>query len=814
MCRTARVVWLCTASLALLGLLAASRLVSANGPLALLVGLVAGAALVVSGVVLAPLPRLAGRVTVGPSGHDVTIVRDSDGVAHVRAADAAGAYFGLGYVHAQERLWQMEMGRLSGQGRLAEVLGRRALPLDRFMRTLGLAPSALQAYEHLPQAARAMVEAYASGVNAYLSPRGRLRLGFEFVLLRHRPQAWSGADVVLASKHMAWSLGGTYVTELLRHDLEARLGRARALELMPPYTQFPDAAAREESAPRPGASAVAAAMGLPFEALTAPAEGAGSNLWALAPSRSAGGHTVLANDPHLPSSAPLGWYLAHLSGGELDAIGASVPGLPVILSGRNQRIAWGLTNLNPDVQDLFQERLIGSDQVATAQGPVALTKRTETLHVRGDQPLALDVYASAHGPLIHELLDSGPVSGGAGGKRKPMALQWTGLAADDTSLEAFRRLNLAGSWDDFRAALALCVAPAVNLCYADVDGNIGHHAAGRIPCRRSGDGAWPAEGWSGAHEWERFLSFDELPHSLNPAAGWLVSVNGAPASSDYAHHLGSDWVEPHRERRLREYLGACPQMALDEHARLQADTLSMHAREQMAALLGLVAADTPDLRAAHALLAAWDHDARADSAAAALFAAWTRRLPAALLAGELDGPLLANYESWTSYAQRFVQTRLAASGPAAGAAATRALAEAFAELRARLGPDQHAWRWDRLHAAVFPHLPLHNVRALRRLVSRRSPRGGDWSSLNLGTIVPQQPYLQRNIPGYRQVVDLSAPDAGCFIQALGQSGHPGSRHYDHYLADWEQGRLRPMRMSVAAVDGAAVAVLRLRSSPA
>lgn len=790
------------------------------GGAAVTLAVVAGAALLAALILYLllrlSLPRKSGRLRLAGLEAPAEILRDDVGVPHVFAASARDAYFCLGYLHAQDRLWQMEMQRCTGRGRMGEVLGRRVLPLDRFMRTLGLAAAADRAWERLAPGARTAAEAYAAGVNAWLESRPAWRLAPELALLRHRPERWTGADVVLFGKLLAWGLGGSYVTELLRHDLIATLGAERAAELMPDPPHRPVAAEAAVAAP-PTEPLGAGPSGLPD--LDATGEGAGSNLWAVSGEHTSSGAPLLANDPHLPSSAPLNWYLAHLRGGdELDACGATIPGLPVVVAGRNRHLAWGLTNLNPDVQDLFRERLSeDGSAVESAAGPVPLEVRLETLRWRGGGEEVLEVKEGPRGPLVSGVIGAG---GTAREDGEPLALSWTGLAEDDTTLQAFLDLNRARDWDEFRDALALCVAPAVNFGYADRQGHVGYQSAGRVPLGRQGDGSLPAEGWREGAGWSGFVPFDDLPSGLDPPSGLVVSVNGkAPGPS--AHPLGRDWVEPYREERIREVLEAALEAADGatprDHAALQQDVLSLHARELLPRLLrqadaGAGAAGR-DLAPLLERLRRWDGEMRGNSVAAALFAAWVHHLPPRLLADdELPGTLEAQYFAWTTYVQAFVGRALERAeegGPAVTEPVTRALEEAAADLRRRLGDDVDGWRWDRLHRAVFPHLPFHNVKPLRRFFSRSSPRGGDWSTVNLGTVVANRPYLQRMVPGYRQVVDLGDPGAGGFIQALGQSGHFLSPHYDDLLAGWEQGDLRPMVLDRQAAEASAVARLEL-----
>ncbi len=746
------------------------------------------------------LPKTTGTVKLPGLKAAVDIVRDRDGIPHIYASCKRDAWYGLGYVHAQDRLWQMDFQRRVAQGRTAEILGSRAAASDRLQRTVGLHQCAQAAWDNLPAYAREIAEAYAAGVNAALRSL-RARLAPEFLIFRTQPEPWTGTDVVLMGKFFAWNLSGNYVTELLRERLVHALGPERAAQLAPPFreTSGPVIACRPHP-PRFGAALELDSVG----------EGAGSNLWAVGPGKSDTGCPVLANDPHLPGSVPMSWYLAHVSAPGLDVIGATTPGLPAVLVGRNRNIAWGITNLGPDVQDLFHERLDGSGAAAEYQGAgEALHRRHERLKIRGQAAVEFMVRSTRHGPLISDAM-RGPVR-----KNDPAAtlsLQWTGFAENDPTIQCFLLLSEASNWDEFRNALRSCVAPALDFGYADTAGNIGHHSAGRIPVRRGGDGSVPAEGWSGDNDWTGFIPFDELPHSFNPPRQYVARINNPPAAEDYPWFLGCDWTEPYRAQRISELLEACPRLSLRDHERMQGDTVSLHAGSILPRLCALAHPDDLRGKTAVAMLRNWDGDAVGSSAAAVIFAAWMLYLPRVLLGPVLDPELLRSYEPWSSAVFRFVSNALDGRvwlAEAPDRAVERSLAQALDWLETRLGSDWQRWQWDHLHRAVFPHLPLHNVRPLRRFFDRSIPVPGDWSSINLGSYLHGQPFLQRNVAGYRQIIDLSGADGSVFVQAVGQSGHPLSRHFDDFLKDWAAVRYRPMRMERTTVERDARATLRL-----
>lgn len=744
------------------------------------------------------LPRITGKITVSNISGPVEIIRDSDGIPHIYAASKADAWFGLGYVHAQDRLWQMDFQRRIGRGRVAELLGKRGVTFDLLARTVGFARVAVQTWDGLDSFTREAIDSYSNGVNAFLAQCPRSRLAPEFFILRARPEPWTGQDTVLLSLLLAWNLAGNYPTELLRQRLCEAVGEARCHELMPGYfdtggSVHPVSVNESFAASAPG-----------FEPPGSFGEGAGSNLWAVGPGKSDTGGAVLANDPHLPSTNPMTWYLAHVCAPGLDTIGATTPGVPAVVLGRNREICWGITNLNPDVQDFYRERLDETGCFAEFLGtfePLQIVN--ETIRVRSSAPVSLRVRITRHGPLAEGIM-------GLSESSEPLAFRWTGLDPANTSLSAFLRLNEAHDWQSFCDALRLCTAVPVNFGYADARGNFGFHAAGKIPVRDRGDGSVPAIGWTGENEWKGFIPFDDLPHSFNPPSGYVIRVNTAPPDPDYPYLLTTDWVEPYRLDRIREVIDDSERMTEKDHATLQADTISLFARRALPLLLPLVTPGNAGTRSAVDLLSKWDCNAAGQSAAAAIFCAWTLELPRAMLERELSADLMASYEAWPSWAFRFMLdavTKKTRSDCDPAQAAQAALQKALSTLRRKLGNDIASWRWDRVHRAVFPHSPLNTKRWLRPFFSYSVPIGGDWSTVNLGGIIPASPFDQRNIAGYRQIIDMSGP-GGSFIHASRQCGHFLARRFD-YMRDWAAVSYRPMRVERAVVEQDAAGTLQL-----
>jgi penicillin amidase len=801
------------------------------------------------------LPVVDGTVTIAGLTGPVDIIRDADAIPHIFATTKQDALFGLGYVHAQDRLWQMEFQRRIGFGRLSEVFGAATVPQDRFLRTVGFGRAARSAWAHLPEDARQQIEAYVNGVNAFIDTHHGRRLPPEFTLLRFEPEPFTGPDVLVWVKMMAWDLSGNYELEMMRYDIAGKVGDARMSELLPPYpadgltivpggddagshspAPAPSSTSGETSNSRPGRRATARALarsvsGNPIVKDLLLGSGAieaiGSNNWVVDGTLTASGKPMLANDPHLGAHVPSLWYLAHMTAGDFDVIGATLPGAPAVAIGRNRFIAWGETNVAADVQDLYLEHLDAEGTTAEFRGqqePLRIVP--ETIVVKDADPVQLNVRITRHGPLISDAINANNAAFATGLESQaeplePMALRWTALDEQDETVVAFLRLNEARNWDDFTDAMRHFVTPSQNFVYADVEGNIGYLAPGLIPVRASGDGSRPAAGWTGEAEWSGWIPFGELPQLYNPPQHFIVTANNRPMGADYPHLIALEYPNPYRAERITELISRKQGLRPDDFRDIQADTLSTHARALLPLLLEHVR-DDETTGPAIDRLRQWDFDAQGDSAAEAIYQAWFLRLAPVLVGDELGPLVLPGYESRFSYITRFVTGVLTAGASAwcddvgtretetCDEMVTKALRDGVVDLRERMGSDIGTWRWDAVHRAIFPHQGLDTIEPLRPLLSRSIPNGGDWSTVNVGTVAADALYEQHAVPGYRQIVDLSPANDSRFLDAVGQSGHFLSPHYDDFQSDWQAVVHRRMRMKRTEAEAGAIGHLQLR----
>jgi penicillin amidase len=536
---------------------------------------------------------------------------------------------------------------------------------------------------------------------------------------------------------------------------------------------------------------------------------------------------LLANDPHLDLAAPSLWYFAHLSAPGLETIGATLPGLPFIVLGRTQSIAWGFTNTGPDTQDLYLEELHG-DLVRTPDGWQALQKRTEVIRVKGEADRTITVRESRHGPLVSDALTpAGKAVAGVDAARYAIAFQWTTLRADDTTLQAGLKLNRAHDWASFLDAARDFASPEQNIVYADTAGNIGEVSPGRVPLRRPDNdllGQVPAPGWDARYDWVGFVPFEALPQQFNPASGRIVTANQKIVPDDYQPFITSEWAAPYRSDRIAALLDARPRHTLQSFAAIQGDQRSVAAVEMLPLLL-TTTPGSAGARAALASLSGWDGTMAADRAEPAIYEAWMRELARLVYADELGPELFAEHFSQRN--EFLLNVLRDKDGQAhwcddvttpevetCDQIKARALELALADLERRLGADRGLWRWGDLHVARSAHRPFSAVPVLARWFDLRQPVGGDMFTVDVSenTISAKAPFEAVAGPSLRALYDLSNLENSVFIQSTGQSGNRFSRFYDNFAARWGRVEYIPMRTARAAVEADALGTLRLATA--
>jgi penicillin amidase len=731
------------------------------------------------------LPMTAGQITVAGLHGNVTIARDADGIPTITAQDDDDLAFGLGFAHAQDRLFQMELQRRYGAGRLAELFGAAAVPLDTQMRVLGLYRAADAAFAKLSPQVQHGIEAYSAGVNAYLANRG-LALPPEFELLRLKPEPWKPADTLVWGKLMDFQLGGNYRGELLRARMAQTVSADDMAFLYPDYPK---------DAPRTLAALLPLYRHLPFSQMYAALPEAmgphyASNNWVVDGAHTTSGKPLLANDPHLGFATPGFWYLARLKTPQHDIEGATAAGVPLVIIGHNEKIAWGFTTTTADIEDLFIEKLDPNDpsRYMVADGNLLFRTRIETINVRGGQPVTITVRATRHGPVVTDMLPPGTIDSGY-----VMALQTTFLDDDDTSAEALWDIDRATDWASFKEGLKRLVGPPQNIVYADSGGTIGFIAAGRIPIRKTGDGWLPAPGWSGDYDWTGFIPFDQLPQGTNPASGHFVSANNKIVPDSYPYFISRDWDLPDRAQRIETLLAATPRQSADASAAIQGDTLSLEA-QRLVPLMTKIVPSSDLAREAVERLQNWDFHMDADKVEPLLFAAWLRAFARSVFYARL-GDVAADYWDLKPQVIANILTQRPdwctdpkqPNGQTCEMRLAQALDTALDELRRDYGPETAQWQWGRAHIAYFPNAVYERVPLLRDWLRVMIPTPGGYDTVNRGPSLIRDdvhPYEQRFGAGLRTITDLAAPEDARMMIAPGQSGNPLSPHYADLLAHW------------------------------
>ena len=793
------------------------RILLAAAAVALLVIAAVGVSL------LRSVPPLGGSETLPGLSADVRVLWDSLAIPHITASSDVDAVMALGYLHARDRLWGMEVLRRVAEGRLSEVLGPATIETDRYLRSLDI-PHAADAALTLPAPeTRALIDAYVRGINRWIESPSR-PLPPEFRILRFAPEPWTARQAIELGRLEAWDLAASGL-ELQMARAQTRVGAERVRTLVP---QFPDSdvvilprgaatwrartgrGAGGRSSERTQARAPGAALSaneipvVPAQAellLDWVAMSRASNSWVIGGARTRSGKPILANDPHLGLSAPSLWYLVAIESPGLHVAGATIPGIPVVVLGRNRRIAWGHTNLGVDDLDYVIERVTpDTSSVLTVDGWRPVEMLRDSIRVKGRPAVPFVLRRTAHGPIVGAAPPAGDNT--SRGETRVLAMRWNAHDPSD-ELTALYAVNRAGNWDEFLDGVRGFKSPEENWTYADVDGNIGYTSSGAVPVRRTGNGLLPTPGWTDEGRWERYLDFDELPRAFNPPEGFVVTANNRMIGGEYPHMLAAEWAAPYRARRIRELVLAAHGATADDVRRMQMDTLDLFARDTKdIAARAADAAGRADLAGA---LRAWDGTMGSDRTEPALFYSWYRALQRVTFDDELGG-------SWRPGAPVHLGLRSGSSAwfddittPAhedLAAMALRAMREAI--------PVAAGKRWGDLHRTVSRHA-LGTVRPLDLLLRLNlgpAPRAGSLYTVNVADFPEAAPpFMNNHAASFRQVVDLAAPEDGMLILTSGQSGNPLSAHYRDQRQRWWRGELWRVPLSASLVRP--VAELRL-----
>ncbi|MFI7126310.1 penicillin acylase family protein [Nonomuraea sp. NPDC050153] len=807
--------------------------------------------LVLAGVVVYTVrksfPQVDGSLRLPGLTGNVEIYRDKYGIPHIYADTAADLFTAQGFVHAQDRFYEMDFRRHLTAGRLSELFGKATVENDKAIRTMGWRKVAEEELSDLSQETRSYLDAYAKGVNAWLSanPNASDR-SLEYSILKiqnggYTPEKWTAADSVAWLKAMAWDLRSNMEDEIDRALALTKLPKERVEQLYPGYPydrhspivtqgtidrgRFDQRAEPQTRADRAIAQAAKTLDAVPNTMGTEDREGIGSNSWVVSGEYTASGKPLLANDPHLSPQMPSVWYQAGLHCRKVtqacpyDVTGFTFSGVPGVIIGQTDKIAWGFTNLGPDVADLFLEQVQGDTYLYKGQ-QLKLETREEQVKVAGDAPVTITVKSTRHGPLINDVIGAAKPSGEA----NAVALQWTALTPG-RSADAIFALNKAGDWQEFKAAVALFEVPSQNLVYADTTGKIGYQAPGRIPVRQKGDGTWPVPGWTGEYDWMTApIPYDQLPSVEDPADGFIVTANNAVIDPKrYKPLLTMDWAHGYRSERIRDRIKAAIKKGPIDAATMSAiqqDTYNGFAETLVPALMQVDLAGPSG--EARQLLKTWDRTQGLDSTPAAYFNAVWRQVLLLTFNDDLpEAARPAGGDRWYEVVRRLLDTP---DDPFWDDVTTKnvketrddilrqALASAYQELSDRLGPEVKSWRWGDLHQLelVNGSLGTSGIAPVEALFNRGPLAvAGSKDAVNATGWNVQKGYAITAVPSMRMIVDLSNTDKSRWINLTGASGHAFHGNYWDQAETWAKGDLLPMYAKPESIKKAAVHTLKL-----
>jgi penicillin amidase len=724
------------------------------------------------------LPQVDGEIGLKGINAAVSITRDDRGIPTISAQSSDDAYFALGFVHAQDRLFQMDGMRRLGAGRLSEILGETTLETDRMMRTLGLYRSAEDQVNAASPALKAALHAYAAGVNAFIANHSGA-WSPEFYLLNYSPEPWQPADSLVWGRLMALDLSNNWQAEISNRSLKRGVP-AYLYDLLVTAPSPQAASADDGSVP----------------ILRQPLSEA-SNSWVVGPQRSASGKPLIANDPHLGLALPSTWYLARIETPEMTWTGATAPGLPFVMIGTNGHVAWTFTTTHGDTQDLFEEKLVPgrADQYETPAGAQPFVARQETIRVKGADDVEITVRSTRHGPVVSDL------GGDPGTPDTVLALSWTALLPGDRTPEAILSINKARDAAALEVALVDFHAPQQNIVYADAEGVTGFIAAGRVPERRAvfEESRLPAPGWSGAYDWVGTLPMSSLPQLRGDSRDFLVTANNDIRPLGYRPFITADWPDDARAKRIRELLAADAEQNLDHLKTIQLDNHSAPLHAFVGHWLGEAKKADPDLAA---FLADWDGSMDRNGTAPLIAAIWVDRVAKQLVADEMRG----HFSDWWFWQIDRLEALLSdgracdnVESPAKESCAD-ILAAAFHDTRRDLttayGQDPAHWHWGDSHRAPFNHPVYSQIPVLKDWLAADLATDGDFFSVNRGTTLPPRSGVMLSHvhgPSLRFLMDFADPDGALFVLAGGQSGNPLSPHFADGLADWRDGTYRSLK---------------------
>jgi penicillin G amidase len=780
-------------------------------------------------------PTLNGEAKLTGLLGEVSIRRDLSDVTHIEAKTPLDVWRAIGYTHAQERSWQLEFNRRVMHGELSEILGAATLETDKLMRTLGIIHAAKAQYANYPAELKAVLEAYADGINGFHASSNQA-LPPEFHILGVKPGKWEATDSVGWALMMALDLGGNWGTEFTRLAALQKLSTTQLWQLIPAYgieapaTKLDLAKLYKDLdvfSPKDKKSASHTGYGLQddnsLQALLGKdihgwatglghIDSRGSNNWVVSGTRTESGKPLLANDPHLALGAPAIWYFAHLKSPEFDAMGATLPGLPFVILGRTQTTAWGFTNTGPDTQDLYLEQLdpANAKQYRTPTGYAAFTERSETIKVKKQGDVTYIARSTRHGPVVSDA-QSG-YDGILNKSKYVMALRWAALDADNTSLIAGHKAMNAKTVADLESAFASYHSPMQNIVMADTKGQTLYKAAGKVPLRSAADdikGMAPSLGWDAKYDWAGWLPYANTPEVRAAAIdqkGWHATANQKIHADDYPYFIGQDWSQSYRLDRIDSLLAQTPKHSIKSMAATHADTLSLSTLKVLPSLLS-TQSDHPMAAAVMAQLKTFDGNMTTTSVAATIVNVWRDELTRAMIGDKLGADTFKVVYGKRHFRQGLEEMLMADQGKGNKAWCapqtcqeryTAAFDATLEKLGKLYGKDLSLWTWGAVHPAMSSHRPFSSVPVLNKLFTVSVPSAGDPMTVNVGQYFLAEPtdtYANRHAASLRAVYDFSDLEKSQFIYQTGQSGLVFSSRYKDMASEWSKVEYRKLQMN-------------------
>nr|WP_264739526.1 penicillin acylase family protein [Cytobacillus firmus] len=746
---------------------------------AIIIVLLAASFFVMFGYLSRSIPKTEGEIKIGSISAEVRVNRDDNGIPHILADNERDLFIAQGYVQAQDRLFQMDLSRRQASGRLSEGVGEGAVENDKYFRTLGLRRAAEASYEAYSPEAKQILGWFAEGVNLYIKEvKENGKWPPEFSILGYKPEEWTPVDSLTIGKYMAYDLGGHWESQAFRYFLLQHFPEDKAYELFPSYP---------EEAPY-----IIGKHNLNIEesfanAITPP-EFNGSNNWVAAGSKTASGKPILADDPHLSLSTPSIWYQMHLQSPEMNVSGVIFAGIPGIILGHNENIAWGVTNTGPDVQDLYIEKRnpANKNEFLFNEEWEKAEVIEEPIKVKDKETISYQVTITRHGPVISEFAaDSG--------KDTVLSLQWTALEPSK-ELEAILKMNKSSDWNQFEQALELFHTPAQNFVFASPDGTIGYKANGKIPIRKKGDGLLPVPGWLDEYGWEGYIPYDQLPKAINPREGYISTANNKVMDESYPYHISHDWAQPYRQMRIQEFLNSKDDLTADDMMSLQMDQKNMQAKEFIPVFLSKIREPSSNLeKEALYVLSKWDYNDSKDDAAPLIFNLWMKSISDVLFEDQISPKMRKLFKGQKQAVDELL--RNAANGRESRwieekggleKVLSRSLSSAVKKASELQGNNLSEWTWGDYHQLAFSH-PLSSVKPLNFLFNRegRIPVGG--SSVTVQAAANKEDGTVNHGGSWRFVMDTQNMNTAYHLVGPGQSGHPLSPWYHDQMNGWAEG---------------------------